>query len=75
MLLVRFLQGTGSHPLYEIMDIIIFLKAIGNLLFAAILLLAVAFSSAFSVLTYMFRGTRPSVAGIKSFVRKKHTSR
>ena len=75
MLLVRFLQGMGIHPLYEAMDIIIFLKAIGNLLFAAILLLAVAFSSAFSVLTYMFRGSRLSVAGIKSLVRKKHNPR
>ncbi|OJV19958.1 MAG: hypothetical protein BGO21_11220 [Dyadobacter sp. 50-39] len=57
------------------MDIIIFLKAIGNLLFAAILLLAVAFSSAFSILTYMFRGSRLSVAGIKNLVRRKYTSR
>jgi hypothetical protein len=57
------------------MDIIIFLKAIGNLLFAAVLLLAVAFSSAFSVLTYMFRNARPSVAGIRNFVRKKYASR
>jgi hypothetical protein len=60
---------------FKVMDIIIFLKAIGNLLFAAILLLAVAFSSAFSVLTYMFRGSRPSVSGIKSLVRRKYSSR
>jgi hypothetical protein len=70
-----FYKCVRSHPLYKVMDIIIFLKAIGNLLFAAILLLAVAFSSAFSVLTYMFRGSRPSVAGIKGLVRKKYTSR
>ncbi|MGG7661724.1 hypothetical protein [Dyadobacter sp. BHUBP1] len=57
------------------MDIIIFLKVIGNLLFAVILLLAVAFSSAFSILTYMFRSSRPSAAGIKSLVRRKYTSR
>jgi len=56
------------------MDIIIFLKAIGNLLFAAILLLAVAFSSAFSILTCMFRRSRPSLAGFKDLVRKKYTS-
>ncbi|ACT93605.1 hypothetical protein [Dyadobacter fermentans] len=53
------------------MDIIIFLKAIGNLLFAAILLMAVAFSTAFSMLTYMFRGSRPSLAGIRNIVRRK----
>nr|WP_295921589.1 hypothetical protein [uncultured Dyadobacter sp.] len=57
------------------MDIIIFLKAIGNLIFAAILLLAVAFSSAFSILTYMFRNTRPSLPGIKGLVRKYYPSR
>jgi len=70
-----FYKGTDSHPLYEVMDIIIFLKAIGNLLFAAILLLAVACSSAFSILTYMFRGSRLSLAGFKSLVRKKYSSR
>ncbi|WP_353718253.1 hypothetical protein [Dyadobacter sp. 676] len=57
------------------MDIIILLKVIGNLLFAAILLLAVAFSMAFSLLTYMFRGSRPSLAGIRDLFRKMHPSR
>ncbi|WP_019940884.1 hypothetical protein [Dyadobacter beijingensis] len=57
------------------MDIIIFLKAIGNLLFAAILLLAVAFTTAFSLLTYMFRGSRLSVAGLKGLIRKRYPMR
>jgi hypothetical protein len=54
------------------MDIIIFLKAIGNLLFAAILLLAVAFTCAFSLLTYMFRGYKPSLDGFKGLVKRKN---
>ncbi|WAC09286.1 hypothetical protein [Dyadobacter pollutisoli] len=44
-----------------IMDIIIFFKAIGNLLFAAILFLAVLITSAFSVLIYLFKGLGPAL--------------
>lgn len=43
------------------MDIIIFFKAIGNLLFAAILFLAVLITSAFSVLMYLFKGLGPAL--------------
>ncbi|MEO6284213.1 MAG: hypothetical protein ABIN80_01840 [Dyadobacter sp.] len=43
------------------MDIIIFFKAIGNLLFAAILFLAVLITSAFSALVYLLKGIRPAL--------------
>jgi hypothetical protein len=43
------------------MDLIIFFKAIGNLLFAAILFLAVLITSAFSMLVYLFKGLTPAI--------------
>jgi hypothetical protein len=43
------------------MDLIIFFKAIGNLLFAAILFLAVLITSAFSMLVYLFKGLTPTI--------------
>ncbi|WP_171037982.1 hypothetical protein [Dyadobacter luticola] len=43
------------------MDVIIFLKAISNLLFAAILFLAVAITSAFSIVLYLVKGVAPTI--------------
>ena len=57
------------------MDMIIFLKAIGNLLFTAILLLAVVITSAFSVLTYILKGCKPAADNLISAVQSKLASR
>ncbi|WP_171036437.1 hypothetical protein [Dyadobacter sediminis] len=45
------------------MDVIIFLKAVGNLLFAAILLMAVLITSTFSILVYLVKGFKPALIG------------
>lgn len=47
------------------MDVIIFLKAVGNLLFACILLMAVLITSTFSILVYILRGFKPALIGKK----------
>jgi hypothetical protein len=47
------------------MDVIIFLKAISNLLFAAILILAVVITSAFSIVFYILKGFAPTLDNLK----------
>ncbi len=41
------------------MDLIIFFKAIGNLLFAAILMLAIVITSTFTLFFYVMKGLTP----------------
>jgi hypothetical protein len=55
------------------MDVIIFLKAVGNLLFAVILFMAVLITSTFSVLVYILKGFKPAFTGRKQlfFSRNK----
>lgn len=50
------------------MDIVIFLKAIGNLLFTAILFFAVLVTSAFSILTYLLKGMAPAVNNFRTLL-------
>ncbi|WP_084165783.1 hypothetical protein [Dyadobacter crusticola] len=50
------------------MDAIIFLKAIGNLLFTAILFLAVMVTFAFSMLSYILRGFGPALSSLRSMM-------
>lgn len=53
------------------MDLIIFFKAVGNLLFAAILFLAIAITSVLSVLLYIMKGFTPSLINKKDLLLSK----
>jgi hypothetical protein len=57
------------------MDIIIFFKAIGNLLFTAILFFAILVTSAFSVLTYLLKGMAPAVVNFKTLLQTRGAHR
>ncbi|MCE7059326.1 hypothetical protein [Dyadobacter sp. CY343] len=57
------------------MDIIIFFKAIGNLLFTAILFFAILVTSAFSVLTYLLKGMVPAVTNFKTLLLPRSEDR
>ncbi|MCE6989504.1 hypothetical protein [Dyadobacter sp. CY323] len=56
------------------MDVIIFLKAVSNLLFAAILLLAVVVSSTFSIVFYAFKGIKPNLGNLRTPLFKRRLS-
>jgi len=53
------------------MDLIIFFKAVGNLLFAAILFMAIAISSLLSVLLYLMKGFTPILFNKKELLFRK----
>ena len=53
------------------MDLIIFFKAVGNLLFAAILFFAIAITSVLSVLLYIMKGFTPSLINKKDLFLSK----
>jgi galactitol-specific phosphotransferase system IIC component len=57
------------------MEMIIFLKAIGNLLFTAILFIAVIVTSAFSVLKYMLQGCKPAADNLMSALQARLANR
>lgn len=57
------------------MDAIIFLKAIGNLLFTAILFLAVLVTFAFSMLSYLLRGFVPALSNLRSLMLTRADNR
>jgi hypothetical protein len=61
--------------MFELMDAIIFLKAIGNLLFTAILFLAVMVTFAFSTLSYLLRGFVPAISNVRSMMLNRGESR
>jgi len=48
------------------MDVVIFFKAVGNFLFAAILFLAVVMTTFLSLLTYLFRELKPKLVQKRS---------
>jgi len=53
------------------MDLIIFFKAIGNLLFAAILMLAIVITSLFSIFYYMMKELTPAIMHKKEILFRK----
>ena len=57
------------------MDAIIFLKAIGNLLFTAILFLAVLVTFAFSMLSYILRGFVPALSNLRTLMLTRTDNR
>lgn len=53
------------------MDVVIFFKAVGNLLFAAILFLAVVMTTLLSLVSYIFRELKPLLLQKRTaFLRK-----
>ena len=53
------------------MDLIIFFEAIGNLLFAGILMVAIIITSLLSVFFYMMKGLTPAIINKKEILFRK----
>ncbi|CAG5073045.1 hypothetical protein DYBT9623_04572 [Dyadobacter sp. CECT 9623] len=70
-----FISNRVNTLTYQKMDIIIFFKAIGNLLFTAILFFAILVTSAFSVLTYLLKGMVPAMTNFKTLLLPRSEDR
>jgi hypothetical protein len=74
-LMIRWISGTIFKPYiknkqYERMDVVIFFKAIGSLLFAGILLLTVLMTTCLSIISYAARQIKAKAANANRLMLK-----